>query len=95
VALSDALRRLADDVNSTKPASRLTLRLGTVTAVDAGAAADGHDAITVTVGADEITAPYLEHPASWTPAADDLVAVLLIDGAPLILGHVIGIPDLS
>lgn len=71
-----------------KPAT-LKYRKGTIASVTAGAASDGHAAVSVTIGSDTIPAPYL---ASYTPTVGDMVAVLLVGNSPLILGSPIGLP---
>ena len=45
----------------------------------------------LTIGPDSVQAPYL---ASYTPVTGHMVAVLFIDGSPLILGRVIGLPNI-
>lgn len=87
-SLGDAVRGFADTY--TDDAGTLSMRLGTVATVTAGGAADGHAAVSVTVLGSTTPAPYL---AAYTPTVGDLVAVLLVDGSPLILGHVIGLPS--
>lgn len=80
--LAAALRGLADEiVTSTTPARSLDYATGTVTAVAAGV-------VTVqALGAAQQIA-YL----GAAPAVGATVAVLFIDGSPLILGAVNGIP---
>lgn len=86
-SLEDCLRGFADEYH--KPTGSFTVRLGVIATVTAGAAADGNAAATVTVVGSTGPAPYL---ASYTPTVGDTVAVALVDGSPLILGHVIGLP---
>lgn len=88
MALDDALRGLADE--DAPPSSGLALWIGTVTAVAAGGASDGHAQVTVSVNGSANPAPYLDTYTS--PAVNDVVAVLLVDGSPLILGRRIGTP---
>ncbi len=93
MSLDIALRRLATSVSDPERragSAPLRMMLGTVTIVTPGAAADGHAAVTVSVGGSAQQSPYL---ASYTPTVTDLVAVLLSAGAPLILGQVIGLPS--
>lgn len=89
--LDRALGRFARTV-ATSDTGGLKLRVGIITAVTPGAAADGNDAVTVDVNGNSVPAPYL---ASYTPVVDpdNLVAVLLIGNSPLILGQIIGLPD--
>lgn len=68
----------------------VTVRFGKVTAVTAGAAADGGPAVSVNIRGDVITAPCLD--SYLTPTVGHLVAVQLVDGSPLILGHVVSLP---
>lgn len=89
--MSRNIRRLAATVNekTAPPSAASVLRIGTIATVTAGAAADGFNAVTVTVRGSTIDAPYLD---SYSPTLGDLVAVLLVDNAPLILGVVVGLP---
>lgn len=93
MSLDLTLRRLAATMANTESrarSARLALVIGTVDSVTPGAAADGNAAVSVTVLGSMQQAAYL---ASYTPVADDMVAVLLTAGAPLVLGQVIGLPD--
>lgn len=59
-----------------------------VTVVSVGAAADGADAVTVTLLGVDVTMPYL---ASWSPrTVGHTVRVQVTNGAPIILGRVVG-----
>jgi hypothetical protein len=64
-------------------------KLGTITTVTAGAAADGNAAVTVSVEGNSVPAPYL---ASYSPTVADVVSVLFVGNSPLILGKPIGLP---
>lgn len=86
--LGGVLRDFADTY--TEPPTAKPVRVGTVATVTAGGASDGHAQVTVTVNGSTFAAPYL---AAYTPTVGDFVAVALVDGSPLILGHVIGLPS--
>lgn len=86
--LARSQRRLAGKMREAS-GSVLKVRLGTIAAVTAGAAADGNAAVTVTVTGNTIPAPYL---ASYTPTVGHTVVVVLVLNSPLILGRVIGLP---
>jgi len=86
-----AVRRLAQVLRKPVGAVSATIRLATVDHVSAGAAADGNAAVFIALNSDVVAAPYLKSYA--TPTAGDLVAVLFSNGAPLILGEVIGLPS--
>lgn len=92
MALTRSLSRLATILTDPGAGQRLALVGGTITAVDVAGALDGSDVATVTIGADDLEAPRL---ASYSPTVDDVVAVLLVDSSPLILGRVTGAPDIS
>jgi hypothetical protein len=85
-------RRVVADLALTLSPGRqsvMTMRFGTVTAVDAGAATDGADQATVTIRGNDVLASYLD---TYTPTVDDVVAVVLVDGSPFILGKRVGTP---
>lgn len=89
--LKRAIRRATVNL-TTVPASvsaNVRAMLGRVASVTAGAAADGHDQVTVTVGGDTVAAPYL---SSYSPAVGDTVLVLFLDGSPVIAGRIDGRP---
>lgn len=85
-----ALRRYADTLAEAPAPAGLVVRVGTVTAVTPGAAADGAAAVTVTVDGSTLPAPY--HDSYQAPAPGHRVSVLLIHGSPLIWGRIIGPP---
>lgn len=89
MGLDGALRALADE-DAPATGGGVALWIGTVTAVTAGGASDGHAQVTVSVNGSASPAPYLDTYTS--PAVNDVVAVLLVDGSPLILGRRIGTP---
>lgn len=66
----------------------------TITAVTAGASVDGTYAVSIAVNADNVPAPYLTGYLSGghTPTVGDQVAVDLVNGSPLIVGRVVGLP---
>lgn len=63
-----------------------------VATVTAGASLDGKAQVTIPVGSSNLPVPYLD--SYLTPAANDLVAVIFTAGSPLILGRVIGLPNI-
>lgn len=86
----EAARQLALAIAPADALPTLRHKIGTVTSVTAGAAADGNAAVTVTIEGNAVPAPYL---ASYTtPTVNDVVSVLLVDNSPLILGKRIGLP---
>lgn len=89
--LDAELRKVAGSVKRRAFTARLVKRTtGTVTAVAAGAAADGNSLVTVSIfGGTQAMARL----ASYTsPTNGDVVIVDLVDGSPLIIGRVIGQP---
>lgn len=90
MSLRRSLRRLAAAQRPTRPPVTVSHKLGTVATVTAGTSTDGRATVTVTVGGDTIPAPYLLSYAS--PTVGDMVAVLLVNHSPLILGRVVGLP---
>lgn len=90
MALDDSIRDFADEFDGSAVQS-LKLRLGTVATVTAGASLDGVAAVTVNVNGSTFPAPYVAAYAS--PTVGHLVAVLLVNHAPLILGHIVGLPS--
>lgn len=94
---NSALRRLTTKMQERTDRAyggALLVRNGTVTAVSPGASADGRAATTVTLRGATTVAPYLD-PYSDTdpPQQGDFVAVVLVNGSPLILGRVRGLPS--
>lgn len=87
----DNLGALVDALSSDSSSTTIRVRLGTVTAVVAGGAADGNAAVTVNVNGSTVVAPYLA--AYSSPTVGHNVEVLLVNGSPLILGRVIGLPS--
>lgn len=85
-----ALRKLAKSLRKPTGAVPATFRTALVDHVSAGAAADGNAAVFLAL-TDVTPAPYLASYA--TPTAGDLVGVLFTNGAPLILGKIIGTPS--
>jgi cytochrome c oxidase assembly factor CtaG len=65
-----------------KPAQVIMFKTGVISAYAAGVA-------TVTIDGSAIPAPHL---AAYTPVVSDQVAVLLVDGSPLIFGTPTGFP---
>jgi hypothetical protein len=90
--LRRSITRTAAALTAAPPGQRLALVSGTIASIDVGAAADGSDVVTVTIGADDIEAARVD---GWTPSAGDDVKVLLVNGSPLILGRVTGAPDIT
>ena len=86
MSLDDAI---ADFTTTYQDPHRLTVLTGAIDHITPGGAADGTTAAFVTVLGSTLPAPYC---ASYTPVAADKVAVLLIDGSPLILGKITGPP---
>lgn len=65
----------------------------TVTLVAPGGSVDGTFAVWVAVNADNVPAPYLAaYISGHTPTVGDQVAVDLVNGSPLILGRIVGLP---
>lgn len=66
----------------------------TVTSVTAGGSLDGTYAVSVAVNADNMPAPYLNGylAGGHTPTVGDQVAVDLVNGSPIIIGRVVGLP---
>lgn len=88
MSLADQIRGFVDTFEPRQ--QRLTVRLGTISTVTAGAAADGNAAVTVTVGSTTFPAPYL---AAYSPTVGHQVLVVTVDSSPVILGRVIGLPS--
>ena len=85
MALEQSLARLAAALTPDDGGQTIRVRLGVVTTVTGGVAS-------VRLGGDTIAAPHLDGP---TLTAGDTVALLLVDGSPLILGRIAGVPDYS
>ena len=62
-----------------------------VKTVTAGASLDGVAQVVVTVGTDDIVAPYGKR---YTPTVGDFVLVLLVDGSPFIYDAIVGLPNI-
>lgn len=71
--------------------ARFSYATGQIKTVTAGGATDGLAELEVTVNGSDVTAPYLKSYAA--PTVGDVVAVLLVDGSPLILGALGGYPN--
>lgn len=89
MGVSRALRRFAGIVQPTK--TGVVWRNCTVTTVTPSASLDGVAAAFISDGTNTFPAPYL---AAYTPTAGHMVSVRFIDGSPLILGRVVGLPNL-
>ena len=93
--MSTTRRRLADAVTGVRPPLRLGYLNTTVTAVSAGTSLDGRAEVSIAVNSDTPKAPYLdEYVNGHTATVGDQVAVLMIDGSPLILGRIFGLPNI-
>lgn len=91
--MADPYQQALDRLNARHadeaPATVYRWARGTVKTVTAGAAADGHTAVVVTVNGDDLPAPYY---AGYTPTVGDMVDVRFDNGSPVITGHIIGLP---
>ena len=85
------LRALVRTMQAMSAGVSVELRNLVVYSVAPGASTDGLDQVTVTLDGAQVTAPYLTdaYPAA---AVSDVVACLVVDRSPLILGRVGGFP---
>ena len=90
---SQAARRFARAITDQqdKPFAAGEWVFTTVSTVTPGASLDGLAAATVAINADNVPAPYN---ANYTPTVGDHVAVLLVNGSPLIVCRVAGFPNI-
>lgn len=66
-----------------------------VTVVSVGTSLDGRAEVSIGLNSDNVKAPYLdEYINGHTATVGDQVAVLIIDGSPLILGRIFGLPNI-
>lgn len=83
--LARSIRRAARAARAAKPlptGGTVVMRYGTVTAVTS-------TTVTVTVGSDSLTAPYL---AAYSPrTVGDIVRVDFADGSPIVVDRVVGV----
>lgn len=85
--LDRALNRFAELAqDDAAPPQRLRLETGVASRV--GSTTDGNIAVSVTVGADLIPAPYCD----TAPADGALVVVVFVNGSPIIFGTLKGFP---
>lgn len=91
MALDDALRHLADEWADGPP--RGPILIGTIASITPAGGADGNTLLTVTVGGS--TFPAVHADSYTSPAVGHLVLVVLAaGGAPAIVAHLVGTPNL-
>lgn len=83
------MARFVDEVRALAPEPGPRFEQGTVTAVAAGAAADGNALVTVSWRGVEVSVPY---PASYTPVVGHTVLVVYQDKQLFVLARLIGTP---
>ncbi len=67
----------------------------TVTAVSAGTSLDGNAEVSIAVNSDNPKVPYLAaYINGHTPVVGDKVGVLILDGAPIIVDRILGLPNI-
>lgn len=84
------VRKASKAILAAIPQVRVSYANGVIKTVTAGGATDGNAQLEVTVNGSDTLAPRLE--SYTTPAVGHLVRVQFVDGAPLIIGRVIGPP---
>lgn len=89
------IRKLARTVKP-PPEQRVTKhRHHVVDHITPAGSVDGVTAVFVTAGGDVFPAPYLDSYDAAAAVPGDMVRVAFDDGSPIILGRVVGLPDLS
>lgn len=67
----------------------------TVSAVSAGTSLDGNAEVSIAINADNPKVPYLAaYINGHTPTVGERVGVLILDGAPLIVDRILGLPNI-
>lgn len=91
--MSRAKRRLADAISLASNKSQYYALTTTVVGISPGTSVDGRAEVTIALGADSVTAPYLDSYSS--PALGDSVRVEMFQGSPIITGRVVGLPNVG
>lgn len=92
-ALDALVNRFSRQLRSTARVGEQVIRhrnCTTVTPPSGASTTDGATAVYIQVGADQLPAPYI----GTAPAVGSTVAVMFVNGSPLILGRPVGFPAL-
>jgi hypothetical protein len=90
-----AIGRLAGTITDLTDAPRIAIQNYTidhVAAAGTGTTTDGTAGVFLAIGPDVVQAPYLD--SLTAPTAGQTVRVLMVDNSPLILGRLIGLPNI-